>query len=89
MQASTQVAEAYEEFLGYSKQIVGIAVNRSPTHSESCEVMQRLCTDRGWWDWRGTRAGRDEFPSVPITWVSHPGAVAHELDAFAEPADGE
>jgi hypothetical protein len=37
-----------------------------PSHAEAREVMYQVCTERGWWDLRGTKIGRARFPEVPL-----------------------
>jgi hypothetical protein len=44
-----------------------------PTHEEAREVMYQVCHECGWWDWRHTRAGLEEFPMVPLSWIGRPG----------------
>jgi hypothetical protein len=83
-QPTPQVVEAYEEFIALSMLIAGVGTAQRSSYFESRELMQRICADRGWWDWRETRAGREEFPSVPIQWIKDPGEVARQSDVLIE-----
>ena len=56
----------YREFKSRLQNING-SENGRPSHIERRELMYRTCTECGWWDWRATRHGLDEFPEVPLS----------------------
>ena len=62
-----EIVEKHEEFVERLEEINGSANDGAPSHSETREVMYQVCTEAGWWDWRETRRGRDEFPEVPLS----------------------
>lgn len=66
--ASTiEIVDKYEEFKITLQSINGGGENGMPTYSESIELMYRICEECGWWDWRGTRDGKLEFPEIPLS----------------------
>lgn len=67
-QPTVDVAEKYRHFKDDLTQINGGGERGSPSHSERRELMYQICSNSGWWDWRETRMGKDEFPSIPLAW---------------------
>jgi hypothetical protein len=65
-QPAVEVVDKFIEFKTRLKSIRGSGTGGRPSHDESREVMYRLCQEAGWWDWRASRMGKDEFPLVPI-----------------------
>jgi hypothetical protein len=79
-QPTANVAEAFAEFSSIRDKAVLISGQQHLGHAETREIMYRVCANRGWWDWRGTRAGRDEFPEVPLQWKDNPRDVGRSVD---------
>jgi hypothetical protein len=48
--------------------IQGSGVGGCASHAESREIMYCVCAEESWWDWRATKAGKAEFPPVPLSW---------------------
>jgi hypothetical protein len=67
-QPTVEVVEKFAEFRGRLDRVHGSTDGRRPSHNETREVMYLVCSECGWWDWRETRLGREEFQSVPIAW---------------------
>jgi hypothetical protein len=65
-QPTVEVIDKYAEFKARLLKVRGSANGGAPSHEEMREVIYRVCSDVGWWDWRGSRLGKEEFPSVPI-----------------------
>jgi hypothetical protein len=63
------VLERFELFIGKKKLVRGSGIGGHPSHDETRELMYQVCEECGWWDWRTTRHGKDEFPPVPIAFV--------------------
>lgn len=64
--ATVDILNKYKEFKTRLGKING-SENGNPSHHESRELMYRICSECGWWDWRSTRHGLDEFPEVPLS----------------------
>jgi hypothetical protein len=70
---SCPTIEVIERFIEFKEQwlnVRGSGNGGEPSHEETREVMYRVCSEVGWWDWRGTKMGKDEFPIVPIAFKS-------------------
>lgn len=66
---SRPTVEISDKFSEFKKRIVnvrGSGEHDRPSHEETRETMYQLCGEIGWWDWRGSRMAKDEFPTVPI-----------------------
>lgn len=63
---TVHVIEAFGIFRSACCEHKGSEPEGQLSHAERREVMYQLCTDRKWWDWRGTRAGRQAFPEFPL-----------------------
>lgn len=61
-----EVVDKFTEFKERLTTIRGSGNGGRPSHEESREAMYRLCEEVGWWDWRASRMGKEEFPLVPI-----------------------
>lgn len=79
LQPRRTVIDAFAEFKMVRANVAGPG-KEDATHDETREVMYRVCAERGWWDWRGTRAGREVFPLMPIQWSSDPGDLWRDGD---------
>lgn len=79
-QPSADVVDAFNEFTFARDKAVVTSSQKYLGHSQTREIMYRVCANRGWWDWRGTRAGRDEFPEVPLQWREDPLDVGRPID---------
>ncbi len=66
-QPTVDVIGKYEDFKDRLQMVNGSAKDGRPSHEETREIMYQVCTDAGWWDWRETRMGKDEFPVVPLS----------------------
>ena len=66
-QATVDVISKYDEFKRRIETINVASGNGKPSHDEAREMMYQVCSDAGWWDWRETRMGKDEFPIVPLS----------------------
>ena len=83
-QATPEVVAAYREFLLAHEKVALAGNNKYVSHAESRELMYRVSAERGWWDWRETRAGREEFPEVPLQWRGDPpNTILRSVDATA------
>ncbi len=67
-QPVVHIAEKYRYFKSELARINGGGNVGSPSHNERRELMYQICAASGWWDWRETRMGKDEFPSIPLSW---------------------
>ncbi len=65
-QATVNVIDKFNEFTTMAAQVRGSGNGGHASHDEKREVMYRVCGGVGWWDWRDNRAGKGEFPEVPI-----------------------
>jgi hypothetical protein len=69
---SLPTVEVIDRFLVYrekKKKLQGSGIGGRPSHDEARELMYRICDESGWWDWRATRHGKDEFTPVPLKFV--------------------
>lgn len=66
VQPTVTVIEKFGDFRARCARVRGGAGDGQASHDECREVMYQLCAECGWWDWRGNRMGKDEFPSVPL-----------------------
>lgn len=66
-QPTFDVVQKYQEFRDRLVTVNGSAGDGRPSHEEAREIMYQVCSDAGWWDWRGTRMGKEEFPIVPLS----------------------
>jgi hypothetical protein len=66
-QPPVQVTKAYNDFVAILGRIDGADPDGTPSHEEAREVMYQVCTDRGWWDFRANKAGKERFPEVPLS----------------------
>lgn len=67
LQPAVDIVQKHNEFKERLEQINGSGNDGIPSHAETREVMYQVCMDAGWWDWRETRRGKDEFPEVPLS----------------------
>jgi hypothetical protein len=67
-QPTVDIVARYSEFKQRLKKVSGSTKGGRPSHDERREVMYKFCEELKWWDWRATKAGREEFPEVPISW---------------------
>ena len=67
-QATVDVLDKFETFKSERKRVKG-ANGGQPSHEEIRELMYRICSRCGWWDWRTNRMGKDEFPTVPLAFL--------------------
>jgi hypothetical protein len=65
-QATVEIIDKFAVFKDRISKVRGSADGGLPSHEETRELMYRICSEAGWWDWRGSRMGKDEFPLVPI-----------------------
>lgn len=71
-QPTVDVVAKYERF---KEQLQGVNCspdNGRPSHDETREIMYQVCAAAGWWDWRETRMGKEEFPVVPLSLKTRP-----------------
>lgn len=65
---TVEVKSQYTVFIERLALVRGGGKDGAPTYEETKEVMYQLCAEHGWWDWRATRAGKLEFPSIALAW---------------------
>lgn len=65
-QPTVEVLEKYTLFKQKVSKVRGSGKRGLASHDEAREVMYCVCGEIGWWDWRGNRMGKDEFPLVPL-----------------------
>jgi hypothetical protein len=65
-QPTVDVIDRFGIFKERTGRVKGAGPGGRPSHDETREVMYQVCTEAGWWDWRGNRMGKDEFPLVPL-----------------------
>ncbi len=65
-QPTVEVLSRFEEFKNRIEAVNGSGEGGKPSHEEKREIMYQVCIESGWWDWRGTRRGRAEFPAIPL-----------------------
>jgi hypothetical protein len=63
---SIDVIGKFREYRQQLKKVKGTNGAGRPSHEERRELMYRVCTECRWWDWRKTRAGKAQFPIIPI-----------------------
>ena len=63
-----EMKEKYQHFKSELQRLKGSGANFKPTHSEKQELMCKICEKCGWWDWRANKAGKEEFPVIPLSW---------------------
>jgi hypothetical protein len=63
---TANIVSGYTDFRSGCESYVGSGSNGSLSHGETREVMYRVAAERGWWDWRQSKAGQLHFPSVPL-----------------------
>jgi len=68
-QPASDILERFGRFQAMKSKIKGGGKAGRPSHEETRELMYQLCAEWGWWDWRGTRMGKDEFPPVPLAFL--------------------
>ncbi len=69
LQPTVTVQEKYRHFKAQLGRIQGSTRNGHASHDETQELMYRICSDCGWWDWRSSKAGQIEFPSLPLSLI--------------------
>jgi hypothetical protein len=67
LRPTVEIVAKYEEFSDKLGVIDGSGSDGRASHEEARELMYQLCADSGWWDWRETRLGREEFPPIPLS----------------------
>ncbi len=67
LQPTVDIVQKYDEFKKRLSTVNGSGSDGCPSHAETREIMYQVCMDAGWWDWRETRRGKDEFPVVPLS----------------------
>ena len=77
-QPTVSVGDKFREYRARLVEVNGSGPSGVPTHLESREVMYIVCADAQWWDWRATKAGRAEFPQIPLSWRRNPPPAAIE-----------
>jgi hypothetical protein len=66
---SIEVLDRFDIFVSKRDRLRGSGTGGRPSHDETREIMYQVCGECGWWDWRATRAGKDEFPSIPLAFL--------------------
>jgi hypothetical protein len=66
-QPTIEVKEKYKQFKILLDKVKGSDKNNHPTHDEAQELMFKICSECGWWEWRTTKVGKSEFPSIPLS----------------------
>jgi hypothetical protein len=84
-QPTSEVIKAFAEFSSFCGKVVLAGSRPHLGHRETREVMYRVCGNRGWWDWRGNRHGRDQFPEIPLQWKEDPQDMLRSVDTIMEP----
>lgn len=69
LRPTVEIQDKYLHFKKQNQKIKGSNNNR-PSYFETKEVMYQICGECGWWDWRETKVGKEEFPKVPISWIN-------------------
>jgi hypothetical protein len=69
-QPTIDVLEKFELFSNKLRHLRGTGLGGRPSHAESRELMYQVCDESGWWDWRNSRHGKDEFPVLPLVFVN-------------------
>jgi hypothetical protein len=69
LQPTVAVQEKYKAFKSQLVRIKGGSRNGHATHDEIQELMYRMCSGWGWWDWRNSKAGQIEFPTLPLSLI--------------------
>ncbi len=63
------VRDRFIEFKSRKASVQGAKADNGPSHAEARELMYRMCAEVGWWDWRESRMGKDEFPELPLAFL--------------------
>jgi hypothetical protein len=66
---TVEVIDKFEVFKADKQRLRGASAG-SASHDETRELMYLMCAACGWWVWRETRRGKDEFPPVPLAFVT-------------------
>jgi hypothetical protein len=61
-----EVLEKFKVFKKKLRRLYGDGPNGKPSHAQAEEVIYQMCSQIGWWDFRKTRAGKQEFPEMPL-----------------------
>jgi hypothetical protein len=64
---SVEVLDGFELFVRKRDRLRGSGAGGRPSHDETRELMYQQCGEWGWWDWRKSRHGMDEFPPIPLS----------------------
>lgn len=67
-QPAASVVDMFRRFRKQRSKLRGAGKNARPSHDEVRELMYQVCSERGWWDWRDNRHGKEEFPVTPLAW---------------------
>jgi len=67
---TVDIIAKFNEFKKRLKTIRGANGTGKPSHEERREIMYQMCSESRWWDWRKTRAGKAQFPPIPLRTVS-------------------
>jgi hypothetical protein len=68
LQPSIEVTRRQNEFKARLSRLRGNGKDGLPSHAEVQELIYQICEEAGWWDWRAHKAGRMEFPPLPLSW---------------------
>jgi hypothetical protein len=68
-QPTVDVLDKFAVFKARKDKVKGAGEGGRLSHEEKREVMYQVCGEAGWWDWRGSRMGKDEFPLVPLAFL--------------------
>jgi hypothetical protein len=68
-QPTIEVLDKFVVFKTKKESVKGAGTGGRLSHEETREVMYQVCAEVGWWDWRGNRMGKDEFPTIPLAFL--------------------
>ena len=63
---TVDVIDKFATFKKTLAMVRGSGEGGRPSHEETREIMYQVCGEAGWWDWRGNRRGKEDFPIVPV-----------------------
>lgn len=66
---TVNIVAGYSNFRSECTLYAGSGFDGRLSHVETRELMYRVASERGWWDWRQSRAGHLHFPTLPLAAV--------------------
>jgi hypothetical protein len=62
------IVDKFSEFKTKIEGVRGSGKDGRPSHEETRELMYQICGAAGWWDFRSSKLGQEQFPLLPIAY---------------------